>query len=494
MSEPIKIQDLIDGRLDVQSLGEAANGDENTTVVTRTGETYPSAKKAIKTMFEAGGLPAVPFTTKALMTASALADSQYAIVTDDAVDSNNGLYKKTAGAWSKSAYDTAVQSKIYTDSQINNLARLRANIVRLMGAANSNLLSSVSKTNGYYLDASGNAVAFSSFSYTDYITIDYNAEYLISQCGNFVGAYYDDSKTFITPITAPLQVNNNFSFKPPSSARFMRINVDTTVQTTLVNKSVADVQPIDFTADVKPMSAWRDKKIAWYGTSIPAGAPQSNRDIWSYANLAVHDLGGEIINNCVGGSGVASTTTGSFLSLSSYVNYQNSLLNIINTPQHPDLVVFDFGVNDYVQAAKASIDKFDHLDPFDKNNLGTKTKIDTRDITTFIGAYNTVVDMMLTKNQTIKFAFLTHFSHDNAQSTVNVYDDYFKPLNICIEAVAKYWSAPCLKVYEHTNFRCRNGFNSITPFMPDDIHPASGDGRAVQTLRNVVRDFLISIG
>ena len=120
MPEIMTTQDFVDGRLDVKSLGEAANGDENTQVVTRTGETYPSAKKAIKTMFVNGGLPAQPFATKALMTASTLANGSYAQVTDETA--NNGLYLKTAGAWVKSGYDPTGLAKTYTDTVIYDLS------------------------------------------------------------------------------------------------------------------------------------------------------------------------------------------------------------------------------------------------------------------------------------------------------------------------------------------------------------------------------------
>ena len=109
MSELLTMQDLANGHLDVKALGEAANGDENTIVTTRTGNTYPSAERAINIMFQNGGLPATPFKTKALMTASVLVNGEYAMVTDDAV--NNGLYIKTAGAWVKSAYDPLVLAK-----------------------------------------------------------------------------------------------------------------------------------------------------------------------------------------------------------------------------------------------------------------------------------------------------------------------------------------------------------------------------------------------
>ena len=113
---------------------------------------------------------------------------------------------------------------------------------------------------------------------------------------------------------------------------------------------------------------------------------------------------------------------------------------------------------------------------------------------TFIGAYNTVIDAMLTKNPSIKFCLVTHFSDDNANPSITKKADFFAQMNIVIEAIAKYWGAPVLRLHTKTNYRNRNGFNSITPAMPDHIHPASGDGSSVQSLRAIMRDFLISIG
>ena len=100
---PISLEQLENASEDVEALGLAVNGDDTTTVTTRLNRTYPTLAKAIKEIFERGGLPATPFKTKALMTASALVDGKYAMVTDDTV--NNGLYVKTAGTWVKSGYD-----------------------------------------------------------------------------------------------------------------------------------------------------------------------------------------------------------------------------------------------------------------------------------------------------------------------------------------------------------------------------------------------------
>lgn len=121
MPELLTMQDLANGHLDVKALGEAANGDENTIVTTRTGKTYPSAKRAINIMFQNGGLPATPFETKAEMQTdgASLADGQLAMVHNETA--NNGLYVKTAGAWVKSDYDPVRKSKDYTNHRFDDI-------------------------------------------------------------------------------------------------------------------------------------------------------------------------------------------------------------------------------------------------------------------------------------------------------------------------------------------------------------------------------------
>lgn len=102
--------------LDAKTLERFINGTENEDAIPRLSTPYPTIKKAVKELFTNGGLPATPFATKALMTASALVDGKYAQVTDDVV--NNGLYVKTAGVWVKSSYDPLTQAKTYADTKI----------------------------------------------------------------------------------------------------------------------------------------------------------------------------------------------------------------------------------------------------------------------------------------------------------------------------------------------------------------------------------------
>lgn len=97
VAEPITIQKLIDASLDSDSLEVVVNGDENTDVTTRLGESYPTVKKAINLMTQAG-IGFTAFETKALMTASSLVNGAYAVVTND-ITANLGIYLKKSGAW-----------------------------------------------------------------------------------------------------------------------------------------------------------------------------------------------------------------------------------------------------------------------------------------------------------------------------------------------------------------------------------------------------------
>lgn len=359
--------------------------------------------------------------------------------------------------------------------------------------ANENILSGASFTDGGYIDNTNTVAAWPPYKYTSgFIPIEPSSRYVISFAALHVGVFFDENKNFIGSIPGTTGDGvYNYEFTTPASARYVKINIskqDDPIQT---------VRLKGYGLGLKTKSGWDNKKIAWYGTSIPAGYPYSNtdaeRDVFSHANLAVHDLGGEIINKCVPAGGVGLGVNLSFVRTTDAINYQNSLLNLIGTANEPDLVVFDYGVNDYDQDP-ADIDAFDPNDPFDSGNTGTKTKLDTRDTSTFIGAYNTIIDAMLTAKPDMKFCFITHFSFDNASPNIAVKKDNWKKLIQCQQALADYWSAPILNLHEKTGYRNRNGFNSITPAMPDHIHPASGNGESVESLRNIVRDFLVSIG
>lgn len=116
MAEPIAMQKLIDASIDSDTLEIAVNGDDSTDVETRLGGVYPTLAKAIKIIIEQGTLDATIFKTKTLMTSSALAESSYALVTDESNPSENGYYQKRGEEWVYLAYNyTGVINQIITD-------------------------------------------------------------------------------------------------------------------------------------------------------------------------------------------------------------------------------------------------------------------------------------------------------------------------------------------------------------------------------------------
>lgn len=385
-------------------------------------------------------------------------------------------------------------TRVYFNTKQLEIPTFKASVSNIADAVNElvspqinpNIIQNASFKDGYFLDTNANEVAFSSYKYTDeFIELNELTEYVISLASLYVGIFYDENFNIISSIPASTaQGTSNYRFITPKFTKYCKFNISK-------SDSVQSVKKYTMQLSLNQKSEWSGKKIAWYGTSIPAGYPHSgteaDRDIFSHANLAVHDLGGMIINKCVPAGGVSTNVGLSFVRTTDTINYQNSLLNLIGTVNEPDLVVFDYGVNDYDQSP-SDIDLFKPTDPFNP-----AMSIDSRNTATFIGAYNTIIDAMLTAKPDLKFCFITHFSQDNANPGIVRKKDHWKTLVQCQQSLAEYWSAPILNLHEKTGYRNRNNFDSITPYMPDHIHPASGDGRSVEQLRNIMRSFLISI-
>lgn len=146
MADAITIKALQDASLDAKSLEDVVNGDEAKQVTTRLGETYPSVKKAIKTLFENGGLPASPFITKSAMEASSLVDGDYALVTDD-TDDVNGIYIKEGAEWVKSEYDPTALLEMRVDTDTNN----SSDIVKIVDSGGKTVYKATSDAKHYFV-------------------------------------------------------------------------------------------------------------------------------------------------------------------------------------------------------------------------------------------------------------------------------------------------------------------------------------------------------
>lgn len=223
MPELLTLQDLANGHLDVKALGEAANGDENTIVTTRTGSTYPSAERAIKTLFENGGLPATPFATKALMTASALGDGKYAMVTEDAV--NNGLYVKTSGSWVKSDYDPVGVSVNESTKELNLLSFVDKS---------KNLYDKSKKRQDVFLNNRSEIISTAGWSVSDFIPVIEGETYTISAettVSRRVGTAFFADKSDIGINGTYERATGVVTRTAPVGAKYLVVNIDSNTAT-----------------------------------------------------------------------------------------------------------------------------------------------------------------------------------------------------------------------------------------------------------------------
>lgn len=224
MPELLTLQDLANGHLDVKALGEAANGDENTIVTTRTGNTYPSAERAINIMFQNGGLPAEPFATleKMQTDGTSLADGTLAQVYNETT--NNGLYVKEAGAWVKANYDPVKQSKEYTDNTLSELA---------IDTPSKNLYDMSTKVLNEAVSSDGNIKNFTDWSRSDYIPVVAGQEYTVSAnpvafplVARRVGLSFFSSKS-TTSIPGSYNASGGVvTVTAPPTAQYLVINID----------------------------------------------------------------------------------------------------------------------------------------------------------------------------------------------------------------------------------------------------------------------------
>ena len=118
------------------------------------------------------------------------------------------------------------------------------------------------------------------------------------------------------------------------------------------NWSVNEIAQI-IVGDIKWMyDDWSNKIVAWYGTSIPAGVNQ-NTAASQYPKIVASKLGCTVNNYSVSGARMRRGLTNgtligtSFLDTTQTQNYQSKMLDLIGTPNEPDLFVFDFGINDF---------------------------------------------------------------------------------------------------------------------------------------------------
>jgi len=205
--------------------------------------------------------------------------------------------------------------------------------------------------NGFYAKTTGIITALSVYRSKKFPIsqgITYYASGITSGTSMALAVYFDATGVFISSQTTGTSTDTTYFRLPltvPANAAYVGLS---TKQTTY---------PILETYDLHAVKTkWENKKIAWYGTSIPAGSPQTDKAIWSYANRSVLMAGGIINNQAVSnmiirkyksdGSATTRTANSSFTNTDGNHDYVETMINLIGTINEPDLFIFDFGVND----------------------------------------------------------------------------------------------------------------------------------------------------
>lgn len=269
--------------------------------------------------------------------------------------------------------------------------------------------------------------------------------------------------------------------------------------------------------DNSPLDYWKGKKIVWLGTSIPAGSGSN-----AYPYMLAQRLGANIVNRSVGSSPIRggldtfATTddpygwTGSLytrvtraLSHSNAIkqefidNYDskwksrvnggpatlsdsdkaailsNSYENRLAGNLDADLFVIDHGINDYLWLEERGGDLSSLLTP----------PVETRDINTFYGGMNVVIDYILSQNPRARILL------------IGFYENNLRPQIAQIqEKSAQLWEYPLVRMWEKTGWSQQvltgssGAGKTITEFwLPDNLHPhKDSTGQANTLLANIL--------
>lgn len=273
--------------------------------------------------------------------------------------------------------------------------------------------------------------------------------------------------------------------------------------------------------DNSPLDYWKGKKIVWLGTSIPAGSGSN-----AYPYMLAQRLGANIVNRSVGSSPIRGgldafvTTddpygwTGSLytrvtraLSHSNAIkqefidNYDskwksrvnggpatlsdsdkaailsNSYENRLAGNLDADLFVIDHGINDYLWLEERGGDLSSLLAP----------PVETRDINTFYGGMNVVIDYILSQNPRARILLIGFYENNLRKEIAEVQ-----------QRSAALWQYPLVRMWEKTGWsqqvlRGANGAGkTITEFwLPDNLHPhKDSTGQANSLLASIIESAI----
>ena len=354
---------------------------------------------------------------------------------------------------------------------------------------------------GYYLDISGNEHTITGVDITDYIPVIGGAVYWkIGDSFAYDGCFYDSNKNYISGIPGINTNNTEYSFTAPNNAAFVKMNVRTDNWGKLVSDSDHNLigkYIIDWLLNVPEnigataLNTTNLLESATYtdgyylnGSGTPVALPGIK-----YSDY-IPVIGGTVYHKSPRQytySGCWYDSSHNFIS--SLAGDESTSDKTYTAPSNAAFVRVNVGSSAvdpylYSQSDYGKIGKYilpwlyqgETIEP-------TKTYIGTRDINTYVGAQNHVIDMLIAAKPTAKFIFITHFTEDGAMGN--------RGLKTLIDAqlkVAQYWGVQCINLAQLMRATKKdNQTNTLYIFAPDELHPATRhDLWSVQGIANEI--------
>ena len=385
-------------------------------------------------------------------------------------------------------------------------------------------------TNHYYIDyADGKEYPNSGFLTTGLIPTKNFDRFEIKQgyaaTNVAIVAFYDANKTYMPAVSIHgTNAGDNFSGEIPANARyvaFCRYYTDgSSYPATLFYKNVTNLS---------------NKKIVWFGTSIPAGGVGIISDGYEgpYPNRLGQMLGATVYNEAVGSSNMRAGTHGSYVTADDPMGYGGMsavglMLSFTLSSAEKQAICdnWDSKWKDIVtwygdQVDMANIDYYkstswDAILPkyltggsvgrcdvyvFDcgyndqSRGLGFTDLADVptnpTDRRYFFGAMRFIAEKIYADNPQAKIILVGHYSTNQWQGGMST-----KYLCNAQTELAENLSLPLFKTWEHIGFTFisfESGSTTIVPaisWLPDGIHPSSDtSGKTLQYYANVLYEY-----
>ena len=242
----------------------------------------------------------------------------------------------------------------------------------------------------------------------------------------------------------------------------------------------------------------KDKKIVWFGTSIPAGGYIGLNNKKSYPMMVGEKLGAIVYNEAVGSSGICARRKSRISENNPYgfsSNFEQASRCLGNTIEEMQWIIDNWNSDIWKsnkltsapsEQLKQEILSFSFENKLIKNHLGNNRKDlyiidhghndywwendamtqpeDIYDRTTVLGSYNFIIKTILEDNPKARIIISGHYERQKNAGIVTLQ-----------QKVADYWELPLIPLWRMLGWSYKeiNGKKILTTWMPDDTHPHS---------------------